>query len=107
MKRLERSNGLDTALYKNIPLPFMIAFSEIHISGIHVKSHRFQFDLEAIHVRLFLLASGKTCVDRNRAKIYELVKRSVSLRFHIIRNNFSSNFIILPLNYVYRKLFNN
>ena len=41
MKRLERSNGLDTALYKNIPLPFMIAFSEIHISGIYVKSHRF------------------------------------------------------------------
>ena len=27
MKRFERSNGLDTALYKNIPLPFLQEFA--------------------------------------------------------------------------------
>ncbi|KAK2174836.1 hypothetical protein NP493_772g02036 [Ridgeia piscesae] len=37
--------------------------------------NRLQFDFEAVHKRLFQLASNKRCVARNRAKIYDLVKR--------------------------------
>ena len=38
----------------------------------------FQFDFEVVHKRLFQLASNKRCVARNRAKIYDLVKRYVA-----------------------------
>ena len=37
VKRFERSNGLDTALYKNIPLPFMYR-STIDLTNKHVNN---------------------------------------------------------------------
>ena len=42
------------------------------------KDLLFQFDFEAVHQKLFQLASNKRCVARNRAKIYDLVKRYVA-----------------------------
>ena len=32
VKSFERSNGLDTAIYKNLPLPFYLSFSMLHLA---------------------------------------------------------------------------
>ena len=37
VKRFERSNGLDTALYKNIPLPFFYLLGELPMGRIFVS----------------------------------------------------------------------